>query len=96
LDVALNEDHSQVRKDQAPENLAVLYHIALNLLKREKTAKGGIHAKQLQAAQDQTGRTIAQSQGPQQDRQPVQSFCLIRSACTGWIVLWSYPVSVET
>jgi predicted transposase YbfD/YdcC len=50
LDVALNEDHSRVRKDQAPENLAVLRHIALNLLKHEKTAKGGIHAKQLQAA----------------------------------------------
>jgi predicted transposase YbfD/YdcC len=49
LDVALNEDHSRIRKDQAPENLAVLRHIALNLLKREKTAKGGIHAKQLQA-----------------------------------------------
>lgn len=49
LDVALNEDRSRVRKDQAPENLAVLRHIALNLLKQEKTAKGGIHAKQLQA-----------------------------------------------
>ena len=49
LDVALNEDHSQVCKGQAPENLAVLRHIALNLLKQEKTAKGGIHAKQLQA-----------------------------------------------
>jgi len=49
LDVALNEDHSRVRKDHAPENLAVLRHIALNLLKQEKTAKGGIHAKQLQA-----------------------------------------------
>jgi predicted transposase YbfD/YdcC len=49
LDVALNEDHSRVRKDQAPENFAVLRHMALNLLKQEKTAKGGIHAKQLQA-----------------------------------------------
>ena len=49
LDVALNEDHSRVRKDQAPENFAVIRHIALNLLKQEKTAKGGIHAKQLQA-----------------------------------------------
>ena len=49
LDVALNEDRSRVRKDQAPENFAVLRHIALNLLKQEKTAKGGIHAKQLQA-----------------------------------------------
>ncbi len=50
LDVALNEDRSRVRKDQSAENLAVLRHIALNLLKQEKTAKGGIHAKQLQAA----------------------------------------------
>jgi predicted transposase YbfD/YdcC len=50
LDVALNEDHSRVRKDQAPENFAVLRHIALNLLKQEKKAKGGVHAKQLQAA----------------------------------------------
>jgi predicted transposase YbfD/YdcC len=50
LDVAFNEDHSRVRKDQAPENFAVLRHIALNLLKQEKTAKGGVHAKQLQAA----------------------------------------------
>lgn len=53
LDVALREDHSRVRKDQAPENFAVLRHIALNLLKQEKTAKGGIHAKQLQAAWNQ-------------------------------------------
>lgn len=50
LDVAMNEDRSRVRKDQSPENLAVLRHIALNLLKQEKTAKGGIHAKQFQAA----------------------------------------------
>jgi predicted transposase YbfD/YdcC len=50
LDVAMNEDRSRIRKDQSPENLAVLRHMALNLLKQEKSAKGGIHAKQLQAA----------------------------------------------
>ena len=53
LDVALKEDHSRVRKEQAPENMAVLRHIALNLLRQEKTAKGGIHARQLQAAWNQ-------------------------------------------
>lgn len=49
LDVALNEDRNRAHKDQSPENFAVLRHIALNLLKQEKTAKGGVHAKQLQA-----------------------------------------------
>jgi predicted transposase YbfD/YdcC len=53
LDVAFNEDLSRVRKDHAPANFAVLRHIALNLLKTEKTAKGGIHAKRLQAAWDE-------------------------------------------
>jgi len=50
LDVALKEDHSRVRNGHAAENFAVLRHIALNLLKQEKSAKGGVRAKQLQAA----------------------------------------------
>jgi hypothetical protein len=45
----MNEDHSRVRNDQAPENLTVLCHIALNLLKQEKSAKVCIRVKQLQA-----------------------------------------------
>ncbi len=49
LDVAFNEDRSRVRKDHAPANLAVLRHMAVNLLKKESTAKGGIKAKRLQA-----------------------------------------------
>lgn len=48
LDIAFNEDRSRVRKDNAPQNFAVLRHMALNLLKQEKTAKGGIKAKRLQ------------------------------------------------
>jgi predicted transposase YbfD/YdcC len=49
LDVAFDEDRSRVRKDHAPANLALLRHMAVNLLKQEKTAKGGIKAKRLQA-----------------------------------------------
>jgi predicted transposase YbfD/YdcC len=53
LDVVFDEDHSRVRKDQAPQNLAVIRQMALNMLKKEKTAKGGVHAKRLQAALDE-------------------------------------------
>lgn len=53
LDIAFREDESRVRKDHAPENLAVLRHIALNLLKREKTAHVGMHAKRLKAGWDE-------------------------------------------
>ncbi len=48
LNIAFREDDSRVRKDHAPQNVAVLQHIALNLLKQEKTAQGGIKAQRLQ------------------------------------------------
>jgi predicted transposase YbfD/YdcC len=52
LDIAFREDESRVRQGHAAENLAVLRHVALNLLKNEKTAKGGVRAKRLQAGWD--------------------------------------------
>ena len=50
LDLAFREDESRVRKANAPQNFAVLRHIALNLLKQEVTTKLGIKAKRLKAA----------------------------------------------
>ena len=52
LDVALNEDGCRIRKDNAPENFAVLRHVAVNLLGQEKTSKRGIKNKQFRAAMD--------------------------------------------
>ena len=39
LDVTFAEDKSRIRKDNSPPNMAVLRHLALNLLKND-TSKG--------------------------------------------------------
>ncbi len=52
LDVSFREDDCRVRKANAAENLAVIRHLALNLLKNEKTLKVGIKAKRNRAGWD--------------------------------------------
>ncbi len=49
LDVAFREDESRIRAGHADHNLAVLRHLALNLLRQEKSAQMGIKAKRLKA-----------------------------------------------
>ena len=49
----MDEDACRVRKDNAAANLAVVRHIALNMLKSEKTSKRGIKGKRLRAGWDE-------------------------------------------
>jgi predicted transposase YbfD/YdcC len=52
LDIAFREDESRIRTDHSPANLAILRHMALNLLSQERTAKVGTKAKRLKAGWD--------------------------------------------
>lgn len=52
LDITFREDDSRVRKGNGPQNFAVLRHIALNLLRRENTAKISIRARRKKAGWD--------------------------------------------
>ena len=52
LDIAFREDESRIRNGSAPENFAAIRHIALNLLRNNKTFKGSIKSKRLNAAMD--------------------------------------------
>jgi predicted transposase YbfD/YdcC len=49
LDVTFNEDDCRIRTDNAPQNMAVLRHMALNLLKQEQSTKRSLRGKRLKA-----------------------------------------------
>lgn len=52
LDIAFREDDSRIRKNHAPQNMAILRHIATNLLKQEESARVGMKAKRKMAGWD--------------------------------------------
>ena len=52
LDVQFDEDSSRIRKGNAPQNLAIIRHIALNLLNKDKTVKAGVKRKRNKAGWD--------------------------------------------
>ncbi len=52
LDIAFDKDSNRTRKGHSAANLAVIRHIALNLIKAEKTSKVGIKTKRLKAGWD--------------------------------------------
>lgn len=49
LDVTFREDESRIRRGNAPHNMGVIRHVAMNLLKRE-TSKISIRKKRIRAA----------------------------------------------
>ena len=53
LDVTFNEDRCRIRKDHAPENVAAVRHIALNLLRQEHTHQRSLRQKRLLCSLDE-------------------------------------------
>lgn len=53
LDVDFNEDQCRIRSGYADQNMAVLRHIAINLIKKN-TTKGSIKTKRLKSGWDET------------------------------------------
>jgi hypothetical protein len=54
LDVAFREDACRIGEKSAAENMAMLRHLVLNLLKQEKSCKRGIKTKRLKAGWDES------------------------------------------
>jgi len=52
LDVTFCEDESRIRKQNSPENFALLRRLAINLMKQEKTSKQSLKMKRYRAAMD--------------------------------------------
>jgi len=52
LNIAFDEGSNRTRKGRSATNLAVVRHIALNLIKTEKTSKVEVKIKRLKAEQD--------------------------------------------
>ena len=52
LDVAFREDDRRIRMGHAPTNLGIIRHFALNLIKSDKTKKGGVKGRRKRAGWD--------------------------------------------
>ncbi len=52
MDIAFNEDQSRIRKGYAAENVNILRHMCLNMLKQENTCKMGIKGKRKKCGWD--------------------------------------------
>jgi predicted transposase YbfD/YdcC len=66
LDVGFREDQSRTTQGYCAENLAVIRHLAVNLLTQEKSVKAGMRAKRLKAGwnDDYLTKVLAQVPTP--------------------------------
>jgi predicted transposase YbfD/YdcC len=53
LNVTFNEDRCRIRKEYAPENVAAVRHIALNLLRHEHSHRMSLRQKSLLCSLDE-------------------------------------------
>lgn len=54
LDISFREDECRVREANAAENLSIIRHLGMNLLKQEKSSKRSIKGKRLKAGWDES------------------------------------------
>lgn len=52
LDMSFNEDQSRIRKENAPENMAIIRHIALNMIRRTQKKRQSVKGLRKQAGWD--------------------------------------------
>lgn len=52
LDISFDEDNNRARKGNSAANLAIIRHIALNLIKKDDTSQVGVKTKRLKAGWD--------------------------------------------
>ena len=52
LDVQFSEDDSRIRKENYPENMAIIRQLALSLINQETTVKKSVKSKQNKANWD--------------------------------------------
>ena len=49
MDVTFKKDDSRIRRGVAAENMRVMRHLALNLIRKESESKFSVHRKRLKA-----------------------------------------------
>lgn len=53
LDVTFREDDSRIRTERAAQNMTILRHMALNLIKQEHSTRRSVRGKCLKAGWDE-------------------------------------------